>query len=122
PAACISSRFFPCAQRSSMCSLFSPQMNTDCHRFKPENWTNSAPSRPCGIQWKRDDSQVVPPSVLICENLWLSLRFHLDLGFHRICNETLLVRAMIHLLDFLRRWLLLAGEFETLPQRHPGDG
>src|SRR6266478_6213968 len=73
-------------------------------------------------QWKRDDSQVVPPSVLICENLWLSLRFDLDLGFHRICNETLLVRAMIHLLDFLRRWLLLAGEFETLPQRHPGDG
>src|SRR5213592_4883768 len=73
-------------------------------------------------QWKRDDSQLVPPSVLIRENLWLSLRFDLDLGFYRICNETLLVRAMIHLLDFLRRWLLLAGEFETLPQRHPGDG
>src|SRR6266403_976675 len=69
-----------------------------------------------------DDSQVVPPSVLICENLWLSLRFDLDLGFHRICNETLLVRAMIHLLDFLRRRLLLAGEFEMLPQRHPGNG
>ena len=105
-----------------MCSLFSPQMNTDCHSFKPENWTDSAPSCPYDVNGKQDDSEFVPPSVLIRENLWLSLRLDLNFSLHRICNETLLVRAMIHLLDFLRRWLLLAGEFETLPQRHPGDG
>ena len=41
-------------------------------------------------------------SVLIRENLWLSLRFDFDLGFYRICNETLLVRAMMHLIEFFR--------------------
>src|SRR6267154_4413541 len=58
--------------------------------------------------------EIIPPSVLIRENLWLTLRFDFHLGLHRVGDKALFVRAMIHLLDFLRRWLFLAGEFQAL--------
>src|SRR5206468_9147385 len=45
---------------------------------------------------------------------WSALCFDFDLGLHRIRDETLLVRSMIHLLDFLRRRLFLAEEFQAL--------
>ena len=43
---------------------------------------------------------------------WLALRLDCDLGLDRIGNETLLVRHVTHFLDLLRRWLVIAGEFE----------
>jgi hypothetical protein len=55
------------------------------------------------------------PSVLIRVNPWLSLCFDFDLGLDRIRDEALLVRGVIHLLDFLRSRLFFAGEFESLP-------
>src|SRR6266704_1652167 len=42
-------------------------------------------------------------SVLICVNLWLTLRLHFDLGLDGIRDEALLVRRMIHFFEFLRR-------------------
>src|ERR1043166_9656723 len=44
----------------------------------------------------------------------LRLRFSVHLGFYRVGDEALLVRAMIHLLDFLRRGSFFAGEFQAL--------
>src|SRR6266516_3200203 len=58
--------------------------------------------------------EIIPPSVFIRVNLWLSLRFDFHLGLHRVGDEALLVCAMIHLLDFLRRGLFFAGEFQAL--------
>jgi hypothetical protein len=43
-------------------------------------------------------------------DLWLDC----DLSLDRIGDETLLVRGMIHFLDFLRRWLFVSREFEFL--------
>src|SRR5262245_33800097 len=52
------------------------------------------------------------------------LRLWLDchLGLHRVGDETLLVRAMIHLLDLLRRGLFFAGEFQPLSECDACDG
>src|SRR6476469_2934825 len=58
--------------------------------------------------------EIIPPSVFIRVNLWLTLRFDFDLGLHRIGDETLVVCAVIHLLDLLRRRLFIPGEFESL--------
>src|SRR6478752_8763591 len=44
----------------------------------------------------------------------LRLRLDFHLGLYRVGDEALLVGAMIHLLDFLGRGLLLAGEFQAL--------
>jgi len=41
----------------------------------------------------------------------LRLRLDFDLSLHRVSDETLLVRGMIHLLNVLGRWLILSGEF-----------
>ena len=54
--------------------------------------------------------------------LGLALRFDFHLGLHRVGDEALLVRAMIHLLDFLRRGLFLAGEFQPLSKRDACNG
>jgi hypothetical protein len=59
-------------------------------------------------------SETIPPSVFIRVNLWLTLRFDFYLGLHRVGDKALLVCAMIHLLDFLRRGLFLAGQFQAL--------
>ncbi len=40
------------------------------------------------------------------------LCFDFDFGLHRIRNETLLVRGMVHLLDLLHGRLFFTGEFE----------
>jgi hypothetical protein len=45
---------------------------------------------------------------------YLRLRFDRDFGLHRISNETLLVRGMIHLLEFLLSRLFFAGELQSL--------
>jgi hypothetical protein len=66
--------------------------------------------------------EIIPPSVFIRVNLWLTLRFDFHLGLHRVGDEALLVCAMIHLLDFLRRGLFLAGEFQALPKCDACDG
>ena len=58
--------------------------------------------------------EVIPPSGFIRVNLWLTLRFDFHLGLHRVGDKALLVCAMIHFLDFLRRGLFLAGEFQAL--------
>ena len=44
----------------------------------------------------------------------LRLRFDRNFGLHRIRNETLLVRGMIHFLNLLRSGLLVAGELQSL--------
>ena len=44
----------------------------------------------------------------------LRLRFDRNFGLHRIGNETLLVRNVIHFLDFLRGGLFIAREFQSL--------
>src|SRR6476659_4901130 len=66
--------------------------------------------------------EIIPPSVFIRVNLWLTLRFDFHLGLHRVGDEALLVRAMIHLLDFLRRRLFLAGEFQPLSKCDARNG
>ena len=52
----------------------------------------------------------------------LRLRFDCDLGLYRVRDEALLMRAVIHLLDFLRRRLFFAGEFQTLAKDYACDG
>src|SRR6266478_865724 len=63
--------------------------------------------------------EIIPPSVFIRVNLWLTLRFDVDLGLHRVRDEALVMGAMIHLLNLLRSRLFIAREFEPLPQRYP---
>ena len=45
---------------------------------------------------------------------YLLLRFDHDCGLHRVRNETLLVRGMIHLLELLLSRLFFAGELQSL--------
>ena len=45
---------------------------------------------------------------------WSALWLDFDLGLDRISDETLVVRSMIHFVEFLRRGLFIAGEFESL--------
>src|SRR5216117_4482290 len=66
--------------------------------------------------------EIIPPSVFILVNLWLTLRFDFHLGLHRVGDKALLVRAMIHLLDFLRRRLFVAGEFQALSKCDARNG
>jgi len=87
---------------------------TDEHRLTQIQTTDlegCAPSRPCS---RNQDDTVVPPSVFIRGNLWLALCLDFDLSLDRVGDEALLMRGMIHLLDFLRRGLFIAGEFEAL--------
>src|SRR6266550_4370530 len=58
---------------------------------------------------------IIPLSVFIRVNLWLTLRFDFHLGLYRVGDETLVMCAVIHLLDLLRRRLLIPREFESLP-------
>src|SRR5256885_4054326 len=39
---------------------------------------------------------IIPPSVFIRVSLWLRLRFDFHLGFYRVGDEALIVRAMIY--------------------------
>src|SRR6266516_1373240 len=50
-----------------------------------------------------------------------TLRLDRNLGLHGIRDETLLVRGMIHLLDFLRRRLFLAREPKPRSKRYACD-
>jgi hypothetical protein len=52
--------------------------------------------------------------VFIRVSLWLALRLDFDFGLYRIRDETLLVRRMIHFVEFLRSRLFISGEFEPL--------
>jgi hypothetical protein len=42
------------------------------------------------------------------------LRFDRDFGFHRIGDEALLVRGMIHLFELFCRRLFVAGKLQSL--------
>src|ERR1700676_1679105 len=54
-------------------------------------------------------------------NLRLRLRFDRDFRFHRVRDEALLVRGMIHLAELLRSRLFIAGELRLLPENNPRD-
>ena len=51
----------------------------------------------------------------------LCLRFDRDFRFHGVGDEALLVCGMIHLLEFFRCWLLVAGEFRLLVENDARD-
>ena len=59
--------------------------------------------------------EIIPPSVFIRVNLWLTLRLDFDFGLYRIGDETLVMCAVIHFLDLLRRRLVIPREFKSLP-------
>src|SRR6266581_3462986 len=66
----------------------------------------------------RGQSAACPPLGLARSlgNPRLCLRFDRDFGFHRVRDEALLMRGMIHLVELLLARLPVAGELRLLPE------
>src|SRR3954454_9149489 len=47
---------------------------------------------------------------------------HCDFGFHRVSDETLVVREMMHFVQLFGSWLLVAGKLQFRMQLDSRDG